>query len=123
MTRSPPLLMSEDHTITLARITLLATLLANAPACGSSSSPPADAGPPDAGPDAATDTQLRDDFCGYWPLDPGPSCGEEIFGSVEACLEAIAGCEDRELLGIGFCWEGADERCDPSCLPTCAERP
>lgn len=109
-----------------ARAVALLALIASPIACGSSSSV-ADAGDAgdagDARADAATDSQLREDTCTYWPLDPGPSCGEAIYGSAAGCIEAIEPCADDELLGIGFCWESADERCDPSCLPACADDP
>jgi hypothetical protein len=102
---------------------LVCWLLASV-ACGSSGSP-TDAGATHdaARADANADNPLREDLCAYWPLDPGPSCGEVLYGSVDACLVAIAGCEDAELLGVGFCWEGADERCSRSCLPDCADPP
>ena len=73
--------------------------------------------------DAAATSQLREDTCTYWPLDPGPSCGEQIYGGAKACLEALVPCAEHALLGTGYCWEGADERCDPSCLPECADAP
>ena len=104
-------------------LVLVAAMALATGGCGSSETE-ADAGglAGDADIDAATDNQLREDFCGYWPLDPGPSCGEELFGSVGACIETIEACEDHELLGVGFCWETADERCDANCLPDCAAR-
>ncbi len=109
--------MSENRVLSAAQIACFAVMSLS---CGSSSAPP-DAAPLDASVDASAPNQLREDFCGYWPLDPGPSCGEALYGSVDACLQAIEPCADRELLGVGFCWETADERCDAECLPACAE--
>jgi hypothetical protein len=112
----------SEHSLICALV--VAPLIASSFGCGSSASPPDAGAVIDAGrADAASDSQLREDFCAYWPLDPGLSCGEVIFGSVEACLEAIEPCDDSELLGVGFCWEGAGERCDPSCVPDCANSP
>jgi hypothetical protein len=78
-------------------------------------------GPPDASPGDATPVAVE--TCTYWPLAPGPSCGEQIYGTEPACVAAMAGCTDNDLLGVGYCFETADAACDPACLPACAAAP